>query len=237
MQNHFVQRNIMFPIPLAEPSTLHLPASNEGADGASHTVTKRLSSSNSAIESSIDESYQKNIVNSDATRDRIASDLLKKLETGCHIVMEDIADTSPDAWEIMIERQNYVAKRKTNSTFVHLKVESELPYHILDVFNSLVNPQRWKANPNIQSVEVMKTFSTHTWLTFTVYKPVSKFVGSLIRFRTDHSHRMYLLYFVFCVLYRMFVVIVVAYKCSRVFDCGTLEITRRWSYLDCRNDE
>lgn len=160
---------------LREPSSIQVSSSEE-ADREEHTATNQLTSSTVVIEDSTEKTktYQRNIVNSEATRDHIANDLLEKLENGCKVVMEEIADTSADAWEIIMERENYVAKRRMNSNYLHLKVESELPYHILDVFSSLVDPKRTKANPNIQSAEVMKVYSNHTWLTFTVYKAVSK---------------------------------------------------------------
>ncbi len=157
---------------MVEPPTIQVSSREEEAvDGVEHAATNQLSSSNA---DSMDKSYQRNIVNSEATRNRFANDLLKKLENGCNVVMEEIADSAADAWETIVERDNYVAKRRMNSNYLHLKIESELPYHILDVFSSLVDPKRSKANPTIQSAEVMKVYSNHTWLTFIVYKAVSK---------------------------------------------------------------
>lgn len=130
------------------------------------------SSSCSAVADSWPSWYATNVTNPVESRAFLSQSLLDKLEAAAKEVCSELEDAAPE-WEVLYEKANYVAKKKVGTQIMHVKVESVLPYSLLDVAAVLVDWKRQKELDGAITIhELTKAFSNHTNVQFSQYAAV-----------------------------------------------------------------
>lgn len=118
--------------------------------------------------------YPTNLKNPIETRAFLASDLQDSIEKAVKELCDELRDDSPN-WELFYEKTNYVAKRKVGAEMVYLKVESEIPFSLLDAAVLLVDGKRQKELDGAVVVfEDLKHFSNQTLINYCQYAAVRR---------------------------------------------------------------
>lgn len=96
----------------------------------------------------------------------VPDELLQHIDVAAEALLNQF--NSNEGWEnFLTEHANYKAKRKVNSTHVEVKVESELPFSLIDIMQSIGNEKRGVVN------EKVKVFSNRTWIDYIRYRSVN----------------------------------------------------------------
>ena len=74
---------------------------------------------------------------------------------------------------MLYEKTNYIVKKKVGTTVLHLKVETELPYSLLDCAALLMDAKRAKELDGAKVIhDIVKVVSNHTWVEHIKYTQV-----------------------------------------------------------------
>lgn len=95
----------------------------------------------------------------------VPEELTQRINAAAEVLLREFK--SDEGWEtFLMEHANYKAKRKARSTHVEVKVESELPFSLLDIMQSIGNEKRGVVQ------DKLKVFSNRTWIDYIRYRSV-----------------------------------------------------------------
>lgn len=125
------------------------------------------------LESAANKMLLANVVNPSQTSAGLTNEDLIMIENSIKVLVSDAHDNSSD-WEDFYEKPNFVAKRKPSSSLVIAKVETLLPFALLDIFKVFVNQKiKLVVNPDRAANELVQVMSDHTWIEYSESKVVS----------------------------------------------------------------
>jgi hypothetical protein len=116
--------------------------------------------------------YLTNVMNPSETRAFTPKDLMERIEKAVKSFVDDVEDT-PD-WEPLYEKTNYTVKKKSSNQYVIVRVETVIPYSMLEIIKLVLDLKRqMELDSSKQSHDVLKNISNHTWIEYVKYKAVS----------------------------------------------------------------
>ena len=126
------------------------------------------------------------VVNLEKTLEGVEADMLPQLDAKLQ-EMKDYLTADPADWELLLESQGVKGIRKFvgDRPVAVIRSEIVMPFHILDIFEFFNNTKNASiVDPAVNTSEVFKKFSPHSWLGCVMLHGVStKYQGHLPLFR------------------------------------------------------
>jgi hypothetical protein len=111
-------------------------------------------------------SVTKRTEHSQETRAFLPSDLAPKLERQAQTVIDSLDVNSP-GWDVLMDKNGLLAKKKPSANTIHIKAEIDVPYCLYDVFALLSDKRRQlEVDPSREVNDRLQDISMHSWVDY-----------------------------------------------------------------------
>lgn len=139
-----------------------------------------------------------NVVNPEKTLEGVDAEMLPKVEAKIQELKEHLT-SDPAGWTLLLESNGVRGVKKTVSPdkpIAVIRSEIVMPFNVADIFEFFNNNKNAGAlDPMINTSEVFKKFSAHSWLGCVTLHGVSYFI-SLPTFHFTKFHIFFNFYFI-----------------------------------------
>jgi hypothetical protein len=136
---------------------------------------RKADTSGSGKTSSLPGFYNTNLAHPTDTRAFTAKAIMDKIEHAAKVIYDELQSNAPN-WEVYSNKTNYIVHHKIATTMIQVKIETVLPYSLLDIATLLANPRRQvELDSTKGKFEILRRYSNHTWMEYSLYATVRVF--------------------------------------------------------------